>query len=121
MRGSAEEFPDENSGGWRFALRVAGVVLPIALGAAASILSREDNYIPVAWRGAGLFRGIGLPWGWIGVAYRFHPLLFSTLGLVSLGFSAMLFLRRDRRGGASVILWSFGIGWLIAYLMTQDG
>lgn len=118
MQETPEPIRDENSGGVGLALRLAGCLLLPAVPFGVGYL--VGNSAP-EWL-LSVFRVIAFLWAWPFGMWNAWPLFFAVLVLYGLLMSAIIFLRGDRGGAATVLAFTFAWGWILSAIIgTAQG
>jgi hypothetical protein len=112
MHETPEPTRDKNSGGVGLALRLAGTLLaPVVffgLGWLIPVRTPPPAFV------LSVFKVIALLWAWPYGMWNVWPLNFGVLALWGLLMSGIILIRRDTRGAATVLAFSFAWGWLVA-------
>ena len=118
MHETPEPIRDKNSGGVGLVLRLAGCLLPPVVAFGVSYMVRTS---PPEWLLA-VFGVIAFLWAWPFGMWNVGPLYFAAMAVYGLLMSVIIFIRRDRRGAATVLAFSFVWGWLLsAIIWTGQG
>jgi uncharacterized membrane protein YoaK (UPF0700 family) len=112
---------DKNSRGLGLLLRLLGLAVPAALFFVLFLLAERGS------RGIALLETVAarvlripaLLWSWPYGMYHEHPVSFGALGLASVVMAILVSLRHDRRGWVTILVFSFGFGWLVATIAGQ--
>jgi hypothetical protein len=78
------------------------------------------NSAPSANSASCPLRVVAYAWSWPYGMYAQRPLAFGLMAALSLVFTVILIVCRDRRGAITVLVWTLFWGWLLAAIVGQS-
>jgi len=112
---------DKDTRGIGVLMRFTGVTIPVALffllfftvekGTAGD--GSPDGLV------SSVLRVLAFPWSWPYGLYHHNPISFGALALGAIVVTLVLFLRHDRRGGITTLVFSLLFGCLMATIVGQ--
>lgn len=105
---------DPNSRGLGLALRVVGALVPMAVLFTVALLNIEQRMALKAPVATDFLRVAGYLWGVPFGGYRVAPWTFGLTAVATLACTALLLVRRDRRGAVAAFFWCLFFAWLVS-------
>jgi hypothetical protein len=121
VRGS-EQSIDRDSRGWGLVLRVAGALVPLLGFWISHFEAYRDWWVQAAvpdWVST-VFSVMAFLWAWPYRGFHYEPVAFGSLALLCVLFAVAMWVRRDRLGAVTVVVWCLFWGWLLATIIGQE-